>query len=60
MYKKLKRKIKLQGRIKCHGNKTNCKREHMETILFLKKTPKGTKPIKKPKKVYDKKSISNN
>jgi len=46
----LKREKKLAGRIKCHGNKTGCVLEHPLTIS--KKTPKGTKPIKKPKKNY--------
>ena len=53
---KQKRKIKLAGRIKCHGNKNSCKREFdLEHHKPLgKKTPKGTKPVKKPKKIYKK------
>lgn len=48
--KNFKRKIKLDGRVKCHGNTTNCKREH---FIKAKPTPKGTK-IAKVKKVYKK------
>lgn len=52
--KKLKRKIKLKGRIICHGNTTNCKKEH---DTKTKSTPKGTKPVKKTKKIYPLKKI---
>jgi hypothetical protein len=52
MKKKQKRKIKLAGRKICHGNTTACKLEHPQTLG--KKTPKGTKPIKKKKKIYPK------
>lgn len=45
----IKREVKLLGRVKCHGNTTNCKREHS---INSKLTPKGTKPVKKEKKVY--------
>lgn len=54
MEKKLKRKIKLQGRKICHGTTENC----LKLVKFGqhrslgKKTAKGTKIIKKKKKVY--------
>jgi hypothetical protein len=53
MNKKLKRKRKLAGRKICHGNTTRCQDEHSITT---KKTPKGTKPKKKEKKIYKKKT----
>lgn len=50
----IKREKILVGRIKCHGSKDSCQR-----LLDLdkhrplgKKTPKGTKPVKKAKKRY--------
>jgi hypothetical protein len=49
MEKKLKRKRILAGRKICHGNTGACKREHE---IKAKLTPKGTKPAKKEKKVY--------
>lgn len=54
MRKKLKRKIKLKGRKICHGNTSSCKKElHLGIHRpFGKKTPKGTKPVKKVKKNY--------
>jgi hypothetical protein len=52
-----KRESKLKGRILCHGNKSSCvqlfKEEHHRPLG--KKTAKGTKPIKKQKKIYEKK-----
>jgi hypothetical protein len=58
--KKQKRKIKLQGRILCHGNKSSCvqlfKEDHHRPLG--KKTAKGTKPIKKKKKVYIKSKVN--
>jgi hypothetical protein len=52
--KNLKREKKLKGRILCHGNKSSCvqlfKEDHHRPLG--KKTPKGTKPKKKEKKVY--------
>jgi len=48
MSKEQKRKIKLAGRIKCHGSKTSCLLEPKHRPL-PKKTKKGTKPIKKIK-----------
>lgn len=54
--KNLKRKNKLNGRIKCHGSKESCvvlfKEEHHRPLGKI--TPKGTKPIKKAKKKYGK------
>lgn len=46
----IKREKSLAGRIKCHGNKTRCQLEHPARVG--KKTPKGTKPVKKAKKKY--------
>lgn len=52
--KNKKRDKKLLGRIKCHGNKNSCLREFKlkDHKPFGKKTPKGTKPKLKVKKVY--------
>lgn len=55
MEKALKRKKKLLGRIKCHKTKESC----IELVKLGKhkplgkKTPKGTKPVKKVKKIYN-------
>ena len=47
--KRLKRKIKLKGRIKCHGTKTNCKLEHLKEKPVLKQE----KVVIKKDKWYD-------
>lgn len=52
MTKKLKRKRKLSGRVKCHGNKSICVMEHG----VPGETPKGTKPKPKKKKIYAKRN----